>query len=431
MEPQAERLPEWVAHYLDDLKASLAFDPISYYTLMLYGDRALLSEAVVRIHRYDLATESRNYTLLRQQLFQTCIDHADELWPRVPLAVKRGLIRSSVLDAALHVREAAQMLACWAMTDACEGGCAQPFHRPPRPGIWGSWMPGKRAARRLRSPRFIRRYVWAQGDVAARRTVLKRMAGLIIGQECGGAADEEAFYALIEGQQPSTIPQPDYRAGLLRMLAATHGIKVRKLTARELRRRRRTTARAALFAASLIGARAVGAFARGEVVTLRGPELTFGVRRAQSIHHVGHGALELGVKATDGPALGTACFFIEKTPCLDQLGAIALHTESGTEREILAIANMITVRPEGADHPLIVHRGRAEAERTRARLQNVNRAYQPRGRLYRWDHQPEAIRVAREEAYWTATGAIWENALATALLGSGFSAGWLKVRPTP
>jgi hypothetical protein len=424
---QRERLPPWTLSFLDDAKGDSSFDACSFYTLVLYGDRA----AVCAISdewqaRYD---EDGPYRY-RQPYLDRLGALAWSLWAEIPEDLRYGIVITAILDLQLHIRDHAEWLADSAITDACEGGNLTPWKRPPRAGLYGAWYPGRRAQRRLNSPRFMRDYArrWLQGDYHALRDKIRRYARTTVARGQNWHEIDLRIGELIEAQRPSTMPEPAWRHALTRRVAAATGAKIRPLRGRARKRNRKPLIKAATFAADLIGPRAVGAFIRGEVVDLRGRELTFHVKRARSLYWNDHGCLSIGVSATDGPRLGTLCWYVEATPTLDQLAAIALHVESGSEREILAISNMTTITSDGVGHPLVMERmastidvirdGIAHGARPEQGLRpRANPAY-PRGRPPgRNMIDPYTLRRERRAQYWAATGPKWVEAVALIVAG--------------
>lgn len=301
------------------------------------------------------------------------------------------------------------------------------FNTPP-PRAFGAWHPGKRVQRRLMSPRFIRRYIHRDSDLVQRRAMAQYALARWQEGPIGTRDDEFVVANLMEEQVPSTLPEPGYRLELIRWMEAQHGVKVRRIKHRDRRREQRRIARAALFADSLLEPGQVGAFARGEFVTLPGRDLTFIIGKSGRLGAVGHGCLDIAIKATGGPALGGLCFYVKETPCLDQLAAIALHTNSGTEREILAIGNPTFLTEEGLAHPFIQERRAASLATMIQRAQEQERPEEEpaqempeitraaRARLSRFV-DPRVLAEDRNEQYWRATRGQWFRTLTVALLG--------------
>jgi hypothetical protein len=410
MEPQRERLPEWVEQYLDEAKMVGEVDPISFYVLQLYAERTQLSAIVNQFH---LATAPRN----RYFFADLFVAIADELWPVLPLPIKRGLLRYAFLDLNLMIREAAEWIADWAMTDQCEGGARKPYNRAPRPGLYSAWFPTKRAARRLRSPAFMRRYMAGTKEFPRKRWAARRVLGLLETYGMGSRGEQLAALAPLQEMVPSTMPQPEYRRELLEWAVKQAGGRILPNTRRYRKPGQRRINRAALFAASLLGAQEVSKFARGEPIKIVGPQITFAVqKRVARLAQAGHGCLDISMKATNGPLLGTLCFYIEETPVLDQLAAIALHAQAGVEHEILAIGNLITVAEEGLDYPLIQER---RATALAAAIQNPEPfVLDVRAGGRRWDYDPNRLRQERRERYWAEWGELWTAVVAEYVLGA-------------
>lgn len=427
MEPHRERLPSWALSFMDDAKGDGSFDACSFYTLALYGDRAAVAAIADEWHS---RTDDRGPYRYRQPYIDRLEEAAWALWPMVPDDIRYSIVITAILDMQLHIRDHAEWLADCAMQDACEGGNLKPWRKPPRAGLYGAWYPGRKAQRRLNSPRFIRDYARRNltQDYVALREKIRRYARTTRSLAVNWQEADMRIGEILEAQEPSTIPDPPWRRELALFIAGERGIKIRPLRSRERKRARRPLIKAANFAADLIGPRLVGAFIRGEPVDLRGSELTFRVKRAaRNLKQSGHGCLAIGVHATGGPALGTLCWYVENTPTLDQLAAIALHVESGTEREILAISNMTTITSDGINHPLVMDRMAAVVDliangMERQRLPEMlpqfgrNPAF-PRTPMGRNRIDYTVLRRERKAQYWAATNAKWIEAVAVVVAG--------------
>lgn len=431
MEPQSERLPPWVTTYLDDMKVAGEIDPVSVYTLMLYGDRQFCAgRAEAFAQRFG---NPEHFSIRRTRLVNELIAHADTLIPHIPAPVWAGLLRSAVVDLNLTIRETAEWMCGWAVEDACEGGASLPFRRAPRAGLPRSWWPTKKAQRRLRSPRFMRNYMHTLKEIPRYCETARRAFRLIAGQRIGTYEEEVGFFDLLERQGDSTLPVPNHRRQLLNW-ASEQGL-VQFVKGRKKKRlqhvRRKKLSRAATFAAELLGPKKVGEFIRGEYVEIQGQDLTFLVgRQTQHLEQCGHGCLSIALKATmSRTPLGVICFYIEGTPVLDQLAAIALHAEAGTEREILAISNVVAVTSAGADHPFMMER------RTAALAAVIQNPPDPEpeepplvlGRPY---HDARDIWERRRAWYWEETGQQWVSIFKTALFGR-HAATWDSIRVEP
>ena len=174
-------------------------------------------------------------------------------------------------------------------------------------------------------------------------------------------------------------------------------------------------------AASIVGLPSVGDFNAGIPVVLTGRELGFAVSKDGPIMRKGHGALNLwAIHPTELTPLAKICWYVEDTPALDQLAAIGLHTESGTEGEILAISNIIATTAAGRDHPLIMaKRAAAMTEFVEIALPSLaerNPSFRVQGRPAR-TYNPNEVRRDREAAYWAEMGSCWVEALARRVLG--------------
>jgi hypothetical protein len=175
-----------------------------------------------------------------------------------------------------------------------------------------------------------------------------------------------------------------------------------KLTRKTRRQNRATIKRAAVCAASVLGSGAVSDFAAGRSIILDGETLALDVARVASAARLGHSGLHVvAVDRTSKRKLADMCVYIEKTPALDQLTALALAMKAGEETHIIQTANLSNVTELGFAHPLIAERGKHNGERP-------------------W--RPRDDRAEKNEAYWNETKPLWLNTLGVFVLGRQWEA---------
>lgn len=331
--------------------------------LRLYGDRSIIRDCVantpVAIGPYPW----------RQSIGERMMSYADQIIAELP-ASRRGELAACSLIHMHHIRvSTSEYLACAAISDIVEGGWCQNYKRPPQG--WGTdrLYPYFKDHRRLHSPQWIRRYV-KRDDEAHRlrrfaRRVLDRASAVPMDMVRGDICRFEADFTAVKERQRERdrLFRASMALGLDFEDAANlaHGgdkseralSQVLKRDRSVLKTRRRVLKRAARTAECVVGRDVVSAFARGERAVVMGETAGFAVR-ARNLHASGHGAVEIDVLSPDQKTLGELCFYIEDTPALDQLTAIALHCAAGCENEIIETANIISVTAAGAGHPLLM-----------------------------------------------------------------------------
>jgi hypothetical protein len=349
-----------------------SFDAAVYHALMLHGDRA---------HMGQIYANRR-----RREWIADMIVHGEEILRQMPLDRQRALLDAGVARLFQNIRDLATILADWAINDEIRGGDL--LHIRDRAREDRFEQPWRRIARRLRSPRWIRRYVKHNDDaIRLRRTgriALTRysLTPKLLTADDGCAAWDEILDDL-EGQRERMRAEQRRAAADLKPSAKGR---------RDRREKRKVMRRGAIFAAGLLGASTVGALARGKPVTIDGPTVSLQVQRRSSLGSLGHGALQVAVCEPQGRKLADLCIYVDDTPAIDQVSGLALHMQAGLEADVVNAANLIHVTPAGRQHPLLVRRAPARDRYARDR--------------------------ARNDAYWADTAEIWLFTLALFVFGS-------------
>lgn len=392
--------------------------------LRLYGDRSIIRDCVantpVAIGPYPW----------RQSIGERMMGYADQIIAELPTS-RRGELAACSLIHMHHIRiSTSEYLACAAISDMVEGGWCQSYKRPPQG--WGTdrLYPYFKDYRRLHSPQWIRRYV-KRDDEAQRlrrfaRRVLDRASAVPMDMVRGDISSFEADFTAVKERQRERdrLFRSSMALGLDFEDAANlaHGsdkservlAKAIKLARSTLKRGRRVLKRAARTAECVVGRDAVSAFARGERTVVMGETAGFAVR-ARNLHASGHGAVEIDVLSPDQKTLGELCFYIEDTPALDQLTAIALHCAAGCENEIIETANIISVTAAGAGHPLLM-KSNPPGIMPGAQIIDAAAALIER-QVDLPTHPNHPAVAARNSVYVQETGHIWRHALGALMLG--------------
>jgi len=324
-------------YFLDGAVDAFEITPSVWMALNLYGDAARIAPI--------LDYGEHRLTRRRVAAFGLC-RYAEELMPGIPDMHRRAILangtlflRGKVLD------DAIQVCAGWAYEDARKGGCLLPFRKRWRCNEDG--LPTKALARRLHSPSFIRSYV-KHDDFITETACVSRHHLTMVARWPSDASEADRLAV-------DTAFKDQFAANRRRRELAYMTREQPNLDRRDRRRRHKIVRRSALFAATLLGAATVSAFARGEPVTLPGDELALRVQRAGTLIACGHGALAVELLDRGGVSLAHLCVY-QDAPAFDQLAGFALHMSSGLERELVATANITRHTEAGAAHPILKER---------------------------------------------------------------------------
>jgi hypothetical protein len=387
-----------VEYFLDCAQEAVEMDACTAMTLRLYGDDASL---------LPLATQ--RFCSFRKRLdhCMSMAEIADGILARLPPARRAGLVHLGLRGVSYETVQMAEVFSNWAIDDATEGGDLEPFRDRPR--CRGGTI-FKRTARRLHSPKFVRRYVKHHAREADH---LQALADLVIrrARELPGPA------ALDRSLTEDWRAQLNHRKTVEQRVSRRDARKARKVVLRSLRS-----------ALGICGPETVTAFLRGEEVKLVGAESILVLRKRGLLTDRGHGCVSVGLLDRNGIRLADLCTFVEGTPTLDQLSAFALWMGSGEDRAVLETANVITLSPAGEGHPLL-------ARKAETRLRIRDEALAELVRLVGPDRAADLIgepiagrrpfirqityeeRRARNDAYWEETKGHWIEAMMVMIVG--------------
>lgn len=390
MRPRVQSPEPRVEYFLDCAVQAGELDACSGMTLRLYDRDA----DVLRIT--DAEPECKWRRRAQKQLDLCAL--ADEVLADLPPLRRAGLVRSGLIHMADELHSFAEVFSNWAIDDAVEGGDLEPFRDRLRSK---NGVPFKRTMRRLRAPRFIRKYVKQHVAEAAHFRALSDVA-------------VRRAREITPANDPTIIQ--DWRMQIGRKQA----VEARRHH-RDVRGERKVILRSYHAAASVLGAEAVGAFLRGEEIALHGKDVALVLRKKGALAARGHGCLSVGLATRDGTRLADLCTFIEDTPMLDQLCGFALWMQAGEERKVIETANIIEATPDGKAHPLLLEKPRRSLEAMLADVDPqtadaITRVLGENRKPFRRQLSYEETR-ARNTAYWEQTKGQWIEAMLANVVG--------------
>lgn len=401
LKPRPTAPPPAVEYFLDCAVQAAEMDSCTGLTLRLYGeDAALIPLIGTPLERSSTWRE-------RAELCLNLGHMADNALARVPPERAAALVRHGMAFAASELVDLAETFAMWANTDEIEGGCLLGWRTQVRAR---NGVTFKRTARRLRSRKFIRRYVRHNLIEAQHLRALLEM-------------QVRRFHNWGAGRDPTL--DADVRAQFnYRRLEEAKVDRDLEL------RRRKIILRSLKQAVSIVGEDAVRTFLRGEDVKLIGQHAILTVRKRGRLSDRGHGVLSVGLAARDGTSLADLCTYVEDTPTLDQLSAFALWMASGEEKAVMRTANITALTDAGRNHPLVKAMRRPEPTHEEVmaniiavhgeqvgtqiiQVINIGRdRLRPIIRQYTYEE-----RRSRERAYWEETKAWWIEAFVALVMG--------------
>lgn len=383
-------------YMLDNAVECNGIDAGSRMLLVLYGDKK-------RVEAWFVPEEGRLFSRWRQTIYPALMEHAAELFAELDPVRQVGAMLLGMSTLRHNVRTTAEWLSSAAIGDSCEGGVLEEWRKPWKP----KWdlAPPKRAARHLHSQRWIRNYIRRipeSGQMRAMHEGIMERAKLLDRAAITAELIREAD-SVFDADMDALAERRDARntAGYARLETD----RLNRLPPRQQKDRRKKLVRAATTATSVLGPAAVNQFIAGRPVDLPGQAVILTVQRRSDIGHVGHGGLHLRLRDMDRRPLAALCFYIDGTPALDQLTALALAMQNGEEAELLSHANITSATEAGATHPLLQERVKtceAVARWAEGRERDINR------------------RRARDHDYWQETKDIWINTLGRHVFGRGW-----------
>lgn len=393
-------------YFLDCAVDNNSLDAGSRIILVLYGDKE-------RVEAFFAVGENRNYYRYRHRMGELS-DYATKLFTQLDPVRQIGAVLLGMSTLRHNVNTTAQWMAQTAIEDTCEGGSLKDYLRWRLPA-WDT-TPPKKGGRRLHSPRWVRSYVRGMSESDMMRRLHGRIWDRVKLLSMGDVTREtvRAAHSIFDADLDAQRDRLDahHNAGYarldedaeLRRHLKKHGVKF--ATKRTIRKDRKKKVRAAITAASVVGPQVVNRFIAGKPVDLQGQAVILTVQRRARLNNTGHGSVHLKLRDLDRSPLAALCFYIDDTPTIDQLTALALAMQCGEEAEILEHANVTSATSAGCEHPLL-----------REKIAS-------RGAFAAWQRRPEQtrpssaqLRNARDLAYWQRTKDIWINTLGQHVFG--------------
>ncbi len=423
LDPQKSELPHETEYFLDGAVECLDLDAGTRVVLIVFGDRQRIQDIVepripwspgrvgadAPLDKVDTKARFSRFKAKRIAKCDQLTAHADELLTQLGPIYRLGAHITAVNNLLTSLRAHASCYADWAMTDANEGGAMEDYDR--RKLSWHQHErrdkeSTKRVSRKLHAPAWIKDYVERKPESYQMRAIWHTLArrGVPKYNESQLDAALGVFDAAYERHR-ERVAAAQQRAYDAFVADVTRAKAPKKPPYRIVKQERKVAKRAAIFAAGLLGASTVSAFAAGQPVHIEGSNMVFEVKKRGTIHRVGHGSLDFAVLDKDRTKLADLCFFIEGTPAIDQLTGLALAVRAGEETEILDTANVIKVAPAGVGHELL------GARSVQAEPQIIPRAEWRNGVIMPVGHVPHDARRARNNAYFAETKDIWIETL--------------------
>lgn len=320
------RMPEYVQYFLDCAVETGEMTPCGGIAVREWGDGA----AAQRLIDGDGPRREIAFSLEKYGV-ECALKHAT-------VEEQRSLRAAAYLWLSYHASMHAEMIAAWAYTDCTVGGCREAWVPWSRRCVEPDWRP----ARRLTDRRLARRYVHSDVEVIHVRRLIHLASTTLPRPD--STAESRLVYALVNRDRE--IEFAELRRNILRD----------KERARVPdKSQRKSLRRAALVAATLLGAPAVSAFAAGGPVDVRCGELSLKVTKASTVHHDDHGALRLVIVDDEGAELGKLCWYVPGVNALDQLAALKMYADTDPD-EVLSTGNVYDVTDRGTTNPTLLAR---------------------------------------------------------------------------
>jgi len=414
-----------IAYAIDNMCHQDDFIDLGHYiALTIYVPRAPIREIIDAEHIDNEKWPKRQ--LRAEQL----MDIAGQTIRTLPPEIVGGLAYASLHWLDGRLTSFVNWLASWAYQDATTGGAAKSFIRPPR--LDDDAHPFKRTARQLRSPDFIKRHVRSEKEPRQFRTHVARIIALTELVPSSLIRDQSPLFhsemdaqrqrAKVEGAKRMAEFWADAEAGRAVYDEPGRHVELKRKLAkgrkRRVRRERAVIKRGLLAAERFLPRSTISDFVHGRPVLIRGTHMDLMVQSRGNLAARGHGAIDLSaVKITseaDPEKFADLCFYVDDTPAIDQLTAIALNLQSDDETEVIKAANVTLLLPGGRDIPMLADRARDSVLHQRA-ADPENWTTLISGRFSRRDCRE--TRQLNESAYIEETRSIWRERVEVEILG--------------
>jgi hypothetical protein len=116
-----------------------------------------------------------------------------------------------------------------------------------------------------------------------------------------------------------------------------------KLVAKARRKHQSVLKKSSAFLSRLIGTNNVTMFVGGKSIRVEGQRFVFELKKANILAE-NHGALSISVLDKESDRrLFDLCWYVERTPALDQISALVMAVRAGEEDEIIRVGNMFSI----------------------------------------------------------------------------------------
>lgn len=330
--------PHDLTYYLDNALESGHITAGAHMICMLYGKTSAMDRIIETIR--DGGTHWVRLAAKGAELERYAVSISKELPGDIALAMRS----SSTLSALRKIEEYIEFAATSAFEDAVWGGAMIPPHSR---GTQGTGI-SKKIGRRLFSAKWIdKRTIAHMSDVDLKSRVnVWRISG----------ASFAVNFSSMERVNDLFLEQQGRRRAEIDRFITDHSESVEwkdgKHKPMKKPKNRRSTVRAAMLAAGVLGSSAVTAFASGETVNIAAGDITIQAKRSRSVSSSGHGALTIGIVDRCGKHLSNLCVY-QELPALDQLASLGLHAAAGQIASVIEAGNLYNTAPAAWNHPAL------------------------------------------------------------------------------
>lgn len=351
-------------YVLDSALDNRDINAFDYAAVSLLGDQKIVDE----IWETPSDHNGRSWRNGRAAICLRTDAYAHQLVAELPRYDQMAFVAFDLMSEPGRIFELAEFMADWNFTDSTVGGAKVPFFK--KRLCDRNFEPNKGVRQRLYAHGAINRYVKIESTTDGFGHYRSLIAGIRKMAWPNNLSDGREVHAWMDAQQAAIairqraaeerfidanqIPLNDAPRELWAAIRAGKRIIKKKV-------RRRITKSAAI-AASFFGAQAVSAFASGAPIEILGQTMVLEAQANGSIGKMGHSALNIKVKSTEGKRLAKVCLYFDQTPALDQLVALKLHMDAGEEKELLSTGNLYAITEDGANHPLVLSHKSFRAE---------------------------------------------------------------------
>jgi hypothetical protein len=373
----------------------------THCTLTLYANRTELSEIIDR-PRIGTTYFNGGTGALSNELDL----YAHAIATDLPNNTRRALFAAALVRYPMRINEMATFLCGSWFEDEMFGGCFD--HLKKKPVITKDMHLLPKTNRKLHSPAAIRKYCYHKYEgINFERVLADRLCKLPWPQDPSEADELNEYF-----EQQAVLFQAARRAAMAQLMESGEPEKKRsKVEKRRIQKdRRKVLVRSAALAAETVGRDSVAAIAQGRPLVLEGQTLNYHIL-PELLQRSGHGALTIKLVSKNYQALAGLCLYFDNTPALDQLTALKLFIESGSEEDLIKTGNLYNVTSLGAGHPMLAPKLEAVVDRTIL----PNGEYRHAG-FYRDHHK--ALFAQRRREYTKETLPHYKEALIARIWGS-------------